>query len=274
MTRFTGKLEAAPPILCVRSVGHALACPFAVFFAVAVFAANAQTSYLLLDATHKTVIAIDWRAADVAVPVGSLVKPFTAITYGQRHQMRFPVYECTGADCWLKTGHGRIGLAAAIAHSCNAYFRQLAADVSPADVWEVVDRFGLRGPPADSGRDTLFGVGSAWRLSPLEVARAYAELAARRAEPGVAEVIQGMRLSASIGTAAAIGSSLRGGEALAKTGTAPCSHSPKAAGDGYAVVVYPADSPRYVLLVQVHGVVGRQAAETAARLLPFLTGAR
>jgi hypothetical protein len=24
----------------------------------------------------------------------------------------------------------------------------------------------------------------------------------------------------------------------------------------------------------VHGVVGRQAAETAARLLPFLTGAR
>jgi cell division protein FtsI/penicillin-binding protein 2 len=117
-------------------------------------------------------------------------------------------------------------------------------------------------------------MGSAWRLSPLEVARAYAELASRRAEPGVAEVIEGMRLSASVGTAAAVGSALRGSTALAKTGTAPCSHSPRAAGDGYAVVVYPGDSPRYVLLVQVHGVVGRQAAETAARLLPVLVGAR
>ena len=263
------------------TVGHAFACPhnqvaqrLAVIFAVAVFAANAQTSYLLLDATRKTVIAIDWRAADVAVPVGSLVKPFTAIAYGQRHRMRFPVYECTGDGCWLKTGHGRIGLAAAIAHSCNFYFRQLAADVSPADVGEVVDRFGLRGPSADCDRDTLFGMGSAWRLSPLEVARAYAELASRRAEPGVAEVIEGMRLSASVGTAAAVGSALRGSTALAKTGTAPCSHSPRAAGDGYAVVVYPGDSPRYVLLVQVHGVAGRQAAETAARLLPVLVGAR
>jgi cell division protein FtsI/penicillin-binding protein 2 len=117
-------------------------------------------------------------------------------------------------------------------------------------------------------------MGSAWRLSPLEVARAYAELASRRAEPGVAEVIEGMRLSASVGTAAAVGSALRGSTALAKTGTAPCSHSPRAAGDGYAVVVYPGDSPRYVLLVQVHGVAGRQAAETAARLLPVLVGAR
>ena len=188
--------------------------------------------------------------------------------------MRFPAYECTGEDCWLKTGHGRIGLADAIAHSCNSYFRQLAADVSPADVWEVAERFGLRGPPADSDRDTLIGVGSAWRLSPLEVARAYAELAARMAEPGVTEVIQGMRLSASAGTAAAVGSALRDGEALAKTGTAPCSHSPRAAGDGYAVVVYPGDSPHYVLLVQVHGEPGSQAAETAARLLRVLTGAR
>jgi cell division protein FtsI/penicillin-binding protein 2 len=262
------------------TVGHALACPhnqvaqrLAVLCTVAVFAANAQTSYILLDATRKTVIAIDWRAPDVPVPVGSLVKPFTAITYGQRHRMRFPVYECTGENCWLKTGHGRIGLAAAIAHSCNSYFRQLAADVSPADVWAVVDRFGLRGPSADCDRDTLFGMGSAWRLSPLEVARAYAELASRRAEPGVAEVIEGMRLSASVGTAAALRSALPG-PALAKTGTAPCSHSPRAAGDGYAVVVYPGDSPRYVLLVQVHGVVGRQAAETAARLLPVLVGAR
>src|ERR1039458_7254311 len=117
------------------TVGHALACPhnqvaqrLAVLCTVAVFAANAQTSYILLDAARKTVIAIDWRAPDVPVPVGSLVKPFTAITYGQRHRMRFPVYECTGENCWLKTGHGRIGLAAAIAHSCNSRSEPIYCD--------------------------------------------------------------------------------------------------------------------------------------------------
>jgi cell division protein FtsI/penicillin-binding protein 2 len=251
---------------------------FAALFAVTVFGVAARadggTSYLLLDASHGTVLAIDWRAADVAVPVGSLVKPFTAIAYGQRHRMRFPARECTGQDCWLRTGHGRIELAAAIAYSCNSYFRQLAADVAPADVSEVAKRFGLHGPPSDCGTDTLFGMGSAWRVFPIDVARAYAELAARRTEPGIADVIEGMRLGASMGTAAAVGSALRGTPALAKTGTAPCSHSPRAAADGYAVVVYPGDSPRYVLLVQVHGQVGRQAAETAAHLLDVLVGGR
>jgi len=289
MTRFAGpgKPKHAPPMAGAALVGHALACPYvfsiAPLLAIAVLAAHAQggphesdgaVSYLFLDANRKTVIAIDWRAADVAVPIGSLVKPFTAIAYGQRHRMRFPVYECTGEGCWLRAGHGRIGLAAAIAHSCNSYFRQLAADVPAVDVREVVDRFGLRGPPLDCDRDTLFGMGGAWRVSPLEAARAYAELTARRSEPGVADVIEGMRLSASIGTAAAVGAALRGSPVLAKTGTAPCSHTPRAAADGYAIVVYPGDSPRYVLLVQVHGVTGRQAAQTAARLLPSLIGVR
>lgn len=235
-------------------------------------AADIGTSYLLFDATRATLIASEWRAPNVAVPVGSLVKPFTAIAYGQRHRMRFPTHECTGEDCWLKTGHGRIGLAAAIANSCNSYFRNLADDLRPFDVVEVTDRFGLRGPAWDCDRDTLLGMGTAWRVSPIEVARAYAELAARRTEPGVAEIIDGMRLAATIGTAAAIDKSLYNTSALAKTGTAPCAHVPKAAGDGYAVVVYPGDSPRYVLLVQAHGTVGRQAAETAARLLRVLTG--
>ncbi|HLN03886.1 MAG TPA: penicillin-binding transpeptidase domain-containing protein [Bryobacteraceae bacterium] len=233
---------------------------------------DAGVSYLLLDATRATVIAMEWPEAAIAVPVGSLVKPFTAIAYGQRHRMRFPVHECTGEDCWLKTGHGRIGLAAAIANSCNSYFRNLTGDLLPLDVAEVADRFGLRGPAWDCDRSALFGMGSAWRLSPIEVARAYAELAARRTEPGVNEVIDGMRLGATIGTAAVIGSTLHSASAFAKTGTAPCSHVPKAAGDGYAVVVYPGDSPRYVLLVQVHGTVGRHAAETAARLLRLLVG--
>jgi hypothetical protein len=266
-------------------VGHASACPYGspvarlfAVCAVVLLAAHAQrapgaVSYVLLDANRKTVVAIDWRSADLAVPLGSLVKPFTAVAYGQSHQMRFPVYRCGGGDCWLKTGHGRLGLSAAIAHSCNSYFRQLAADVPAADVREVADHFGLPGPPLECDRETLFGMGREWLISPLDAARAYAELAARRAEPGVAQVIQGMRLSASIGTASAVGAALPGTPVLAKTGTAPCSHSPAAPGDGYAVIVYPGDSPRYVLLVQVHGETGRQAAASAAHLLRDLVGA-
>jgi len=105
----------------------------AVICAVAVVAVNAQSSfrtdapsaegavsYLLLDAAHGKVLAIRWRSAEVAVPVGSLVKPFLAITYGQTHRMRFPIHDCTGEDCWLMTGHGRIGMASAIAYSCNS----------------------------------------------------------------------------------------------------------------------------------------------------------
>lgn len=267
-------------------VGHALACPpgspiarLFVVCAVVALAAHAQrpagaVSYVILDANRKTVIAIDWRSVEVAVPLGSLVKPFTAVAYGQSHRMHFPVYRCDGVDCWLKTGHGRIGLASAIAHSCNSYFRQLAADVPVADVREVADHFGLPGPPLECDRETLFGMGREWLISPLDAARAYAELAARRAEPGVAQVIDGMRLSASIGTASAVEAAVRGTPVLAKTGTAPCSHSPAAPGDGYAVVVYPGDSPRYVLLVQVHGATGRQAAATAAHLLRDRLGAR
>ena len=257
----------------------AFLCAFAVFGAgtpgrsgAAAVPADGRTSYLLLDASRATVIASDWRAPDVPVPVGSLVKPFTAIAYGQRHRMRFPVHDCTGEDCWLKTGHGRIGLAAAIANSCNSYFRKLAEELAPMDVGEAADRFGLHGPPWGCDKTALFGMGSQWRISPIEVARAYAELASRRTEPGVAEVVEGMRLGAAFGTSAAIGSTFHNASAFAKTGTAPCSHLPKAAGDGYAVVVYPGDSPRYVLLVQVHGTVGKEAAETAARLLRALVG--
>jgi hypothetical protein len=234
--------------------------------------ANTEASYLLLDVTRGTVTAARWPRSDVPVPVGSLVKPFTAVAYGLRHQLRFPVRQCTGEDCWLKAGHGRIGLTEAIAQSCNSYFRGLTDDVTPGEVAETARRFGLRALGLDCARDALFGLGTAWRLSPLEVVRAYAELAARRGEPGVDEVISGMRLSATIGTARAIGAEFHSAAALAKTGTAPCSHSPKGAGDGYAVMIYPGDSPRYVLLVQVHGATGRQAAEAAVRLVRALPG--
>ncbi|MGH8629855.1 MAG: hypothetical protein ACREU7_03690, partial [Burkholderiales bacterium] len=60
-------------------------------------------------------------------------------------------------------------------------------------------------------------------------------------------------------------------DALVKTGTASCSHLGRAPGDGYAVAIYPAQAPRFALLVSVHGAPGSHAAAVAGRMLRALT---
>jgi hypothetical protein len=76
-----------------------------------------------------------------------------------------------------------------------------------------------------------------------------------------------MALSAEAGTTSAIERALGGRAALAKSGTAPCIHSRHAPGDGYVMVLYPAESPQLQLLVCVHGVPGAKAAATAGQIL-------
>lgn len=227
-------------------------------------------SYLLLDARTGDLVAARWENASQPVPMGSLLKPFTALAYGEAHGFHYPEYVCRGqaGGCWRPRGHGRIGLTQAVAHSCNAYFRALAAQV-PAEVLSaVLMRYGVSASdPADSASAKI-GVGSGWKVSPLEMARAYLALASRSADPGADDLAAGMLLSARLGTGSAVDSAL--GPPLAgarvKTGTAPCLHSHKLPGDGYAVVLYPAESPRFLLLVQVHGVPGSKAAVTAGRM--------
>jgi cell division protein FtsI/penicillin-binding protein 2 len=70
-----------------------------------------------------------------------------------------------------------------------------------------------------------------------------------------------MRQAAQSGTAKAIG-----GGALAKTGTAECSHLPREAGDGLAIVLFPAESPRYTVLVRKNGTTGANAAVVAGQI--------
>jgi hypothetical protein len=76
-----------------------------------------------------------------------------------------------------------------------------------------------------------------------------------------------MAQSAEHGTGAAVDRALRFPDALVKTGTAPCTHSPRAPGDGFAIVLTPADQPQILLMVRVHGVPGAQAAKTAGLML-------
>lgn len=201
-------------------------------------------SFLRMDVENGKVLERQWAETE-PVAVGSLAKPFVALAYAQSHQFQYPEIRCT--RCWLPRGHGRIGIVEAVAQSCNTYFDSLRTTLTDGELDAVARRFGLT---------------SVDRAVPEELLRAYIELLKRRAEPGVQPIVTGMRAAAKSGTAKALG-----GGALAKTGTGPCAHRPKAPGDGFAIVLYPDVQPRTAILVRLHGRPGAHAASEAARLL-------
>jgi hypothetical protein len=224
---------------------------------------NPGISYLLLDATCGRVLCSRWAQAGEPVPVGSLVKPFTALAYGATHNFQFPAIVCKGEEshCWLPQGHGHMELKTAIAHSCNAYFLEIAGGVQREALDAVTQRFSIRSPDLGSGPATLIGLGAMWEISPLSIALAYLELAARSTEPAVGTLLAGMALSAKSGTGRGAGMG-----AYVKTGTAQCLDELKHAGDGFAIALYPTSTPRFALLVRVHGVPGAQAAGVCGRM--------
>jgi len=218
----------------------------------------ADVNYIVIDVRSRQVVKRDWPDAEKPIPVGSLVKPFTALAASGP----FPEFVCHGAidRCWFQKGHGPEQFRDALANSCNAYFLELAKDVDAHSLAVIAAKFGIP-PPAAETPEARIGLGKDWQISPLALTRAYCELTSRSVEPRVAEILAGMRLAAEAGTASAIG---RG--ALAKTGTAPCVAKRKHKGDGFTIVLEPADAPRIAILVRVHGVPGAEAAKSAAVL--------
>jgi cell division protein FtsI/penicillin-binding protein 2 len=118
--------------------------------------------------------------------------------------------------------------------------------------------------------DALAGRYGVWQESPEALARAYAELLSRRDQPGVREIVRGMAMSAREGTAAGITSQKSKVSALAKTGTAPCTHTNHEPGDGFVAMAWPAESPQYLLLLRYHGNPGAHAAIVAGKMLKAL----
>ena len=226
-------------------------------------------SFLLLDAATGRVLASRWDNPQRPIPLGSLVKPFTALAYGEHHAFRYPAHTCRGTatGCWLARGHGDVDLSKAIAFSCNSYFRVLTADMAAADVAPTAVRFGLDPPPPETAGPALAGLGNRWLIPPISMTHAYLELARRRDQPGVSQILDGMAQSASRGTGAAVDRALPFPDALVKTGTAMCTHAKRAPGDGFAIVMLPADDPQILLMVRVHGVPGAIAAKTAGQML-------
>ena len=230
---------------------------------------KSETSYLLLDAKTGAVLASRWDNLEKAVPMGSLVKPFTALAYAQAHDFRYPIYECRGKSngCWQPRPHGILDISAAVSVSCNAYFRRLAEGVTLEQLRPVALAFGLEFPDAGSTSATLFGLGEQWRISPMHLAQAYLELDRRKNQPGVSPILEGMRQSAQRGTGAAVDRQLKRAKAVVKTGTAPCTHFPWAPADGFVIALVPESQPEILLFVRVHGVAGAKAAETAGQML-------
>jgi cell division protein FtsI/penicillin-binding protein 2 len=210
-----------------------------------------------MDLRTGAMIQQGWRDAS---PVGSLIKPFTALAYAASHDYKYPDLVCAPGNCWLPAGHGRVSIREAVAYSCNAYFAKLVSDVRAEDLAAVMRRFGLDPLPSTAGADAFIGLGDTWRVKPQDLLRAYGELASRSAEPGVTELLEGMALSGRSGTGRAAGDGW-----LMKTGTAPCVHAHRATGDGYALGMYPARHPQRAVLVRLHGGTGAEAAAFVSR---------
>jgi len=248
--------------------GHSLFAQSAVQILDREFA-HGGASYLLLDAQSGVLLTSHWENYEKPIPLGSLVKPFTAMAYAAAHDYRYPSYECKGkaSGCWQDQPHGKLDIVAAVSVSCNSYFRGMAESVTLEQLFPVTQSFGLESPDAAIDGAGLIGIGDRWRIAPLHMARAYLELYRRREQPGVRELLEGMKQSARRGTGAAVGSALKPAEALVKTGTAPCTHTPWAPADGFVIALVPAERPEILLMVRIHGVAGAKAAETAGRML-------
>ena len=107
-----------------------------------------DVSYILIETSGGRIVDQQWPDASRPIAMGSLVKPFTTLAYGKSHGYRYPEFVCRGSEsgCWLPSGHGKVGIVEAIAHSCNAYFDALAAQVRFEDVAAEAHRFSIAPP--------------------------------------------------------------------------------------------------------------------------------
>jgi len=212
-----------------------------------------------------------WLQAEQPISPGSLLKPFVARAYAEQHGAVFPHVQCAGTSdrCWLPHGHGTLGLEDALAQSCNAYFLSLSNHLAVEDARNTLMQLGLAGPPRGATPAGLMGLTEEWRELPLTLAQAYLALF-RDAPISRSRIASGMQRAAFSGTAAAVDSVLGAGAALAKTGTVRCTHGTRSAVDGFSVVLYPAEQPRILLLLRMHGATGAQTSVQAAAMLNAL----
>src|SRR5258707_119947 len=151
---------------------------------------SSDISYLLLDARSGALLSSRWDDPAKPIPLGSLVKPFTAIAYGEAHENELPSHICQGeaSGCWQAHPHGKLDLVSAISVSCNSYFRGLADNLTAEQLILKANRFGLAPPDPALAGPPLMGLGDQWPIAPIKMARAYLELYHRRDQPVVRQL--------------------------------------------------------------------------------------
>jgi cell division protein FtsI/penicillin-binding protein 2 len=224
---------------------------------VSSFVPEQAFSWIDLDLLHQS-RTVHWAEPNELISFGSLLKPFLMLAFSATHSS-FPVVTCHGTRdrCWLPRGHGEQSIVPALANSCNCYFLHLAKLLDRAALDAVCLRYGLSRPARSLGEDALVGLGSGWRNTPLAVVQAFAQVT----DP---TVLRGMEQCAAKGTARKLELPV-----YAKTGTAPCSHRPRGAGDGFVVVLYPTAQPRRVVLFEEHGTTGAEACRAVKGKIDF-----
>jgi hypothetical protein len=198
-------------------------------------------------------------ASDTPLAVGSLQKPFVARAWAQAHSDKpSPRFTCAGGTtCWLKRGHGELGLASALARSCNAYFRQLAEATPPQALAESLNHAGFAPAPANAEEAIGLTAPGLLRIRPSRLLAAYQELLREPWPLGEVlrqEVLRGLRESARIGTAGG----LVAWGLWAKTGTVPLDAQHTV---GFALAL---DDSGLAMLARLHPGTGAQAATALA----------
>jgi hypothetical protein len=200
---------------------------------------------------------------DLAVPVGSLQKPFVAEAWAAAHPGQpTPRWRCDGHACWRRSGHGALGLTRATAVSCNAAFLALAADTPPAVLRGVLEAEGFV-VDGEMTPEAAIGLRDTVAIAPGRLLEAYARLTRTPWMAGDAvrrEVLAGLRQAAEDGTARGLGR--RG--FWAKTGTVEDPGRPGLATIGWTVAV---DDSGSAIAARLRPGTGREAAAAAGRLL-------
>jgi hypothetical protein len=204
------------------------------------------------------------------LPVGSLAKPFVTKAWARSHpRTPTPRLQCTStSSCWLPSGHGHLGLARAIAASCNAYFRTLAA-ATPEDMLRQVLREEGFLVPSPLTANLAIGADGALAIRPGALLRAYLRLTQEPWAEGDAvrsELLAGLRDNAWRGTARGLA---RYG-LWAKTGTVPALDGRALRTSGLTLAV---DDAGFAVLGVLPRGTGREAASAlAAAITRMRTG--
>src|SRR4030095_11695994 len=184
-------------------------------------------------------------------------------------------YECRGHErfedgtlfCWKRSGHGSLDLPKALSISCNLYFASLSGRVGAQEIVSSLRRYGFSkaralSPSLFSSRELRFlavGDSPEFHVTPAEMAGFWDHYLKHLEDPALSAVKQGLSRASVEGTASKGG---RGGlEILAKTGTSDSELKTYRA-HGWFLGAYPADRPRFALIVFLKDAYGfREAAE-------------